>query len=300
MWSDAGVTVTVAADVVALLLNVKGIMKATTVVAKWFSRVETAVTVLDLAFQNQDVQNALSSALGDTTAANFMYYWKFASIGVNASVLTKSVLDFKGTAQFFKSFLSKNRSKFHGFLSTDAEKALDDFIEETGKVVDDVGEVVGDYSTIIDNSVSEILHDFLPPQVSSTFKNDFYKTVKTQREITLYRQFGEPNAFLKENYATTIKNATRDELAILDEWQNNMRFEVEIRVPVDIKLNIGKVQMQTSADGTQILNGGADQILMPQEWDFTNWVQKIIDKETGLTYTLDDFKNKFPYLIEKL
>ena len=142
MWSDAGVTVTVAADVVALLLNVKGIMKATTVVAKWFSRVETAVTVLDLAFQNQDVQNALSSALGDTTAANFMYYWKFASIGVNASVLTKSVLDFKGTAQFFKSFLSKNRSKFHGFLSTDAEKALDDFIEETGKVVDDVGEVV--------------------------------------------------------------------------------------------------------------------------------------------------------------
>jgi hypothetical protein len=163
---------------------------------------------------------------------------------------------------------------------------------------DEVLEVrIGKYSTSIDNLVTEIPKAYLPQSVVETFTDGFYRTVTTNHEITLYRGFGSPNAYLKGSYSTTIQNATRNELAILDEWGNSLRFEAKIEVPTGQTLNIGKVEKQISSDGLQNLSGGADQVLLPQNWDCQNWVKAIVDKQTSITYTYSEFLEVFPNLI---
>lgn len=62
---------------------------------------------------------------------------------------------------------------------------------------------------------------------------------------------------------------------------------------------IGKIEKQVSSDGLQILDGGADQVLLPRDWDYSNWVKSIVDKQTGKAYTFEDFKEVFPNIITK-
>jgi hypothetical protein len=62
-------------------------------------------------------------------------------------------------------------------------------------------------------------------------------------------------------------------------------------------LNIGKVAPQTSTNGLQTLAGGGDQILMPQNWNYQNWVTKITDKTTGIEYNYSQFQTTFPNMI---
>lgn len=99
--------------------------------------------------------------------------------------------------------------------------------------------------TKIDNLVTEITKINLPPSVASTFENSVYKTVTTNQSVTLNRAFGN-QAYLKGGFATTKANATRSELALLDEWNNSMHFEATIDIPAGQTLNIGKVAPQTS------------------------------------------------------
>jgi filamentous hemagglutinin len=92
---------------------------------------------------------------------------------------------------------------------------------------------------------------------------------------------------------TTKSGATREELALLDEWNNSMRFEAEISIPKDTKLNIGKVGPQTSGNGAQTVSGGGEQMIMPFQWDL-QWINKITDTNTGKVYnSIDEFAVDF-------
>ena len=154
----------------------------------------------------------------------------------------------------------------------------------------------GNYATSIDDLVTETSKVDLPGSISSTFTDGVYRTVVTNSKITLYRSFGD-EAYLKGGFATTKAGATRSEVALLDEWNNSMRFEATIEIPAGQRLNIGKVAPQTSSDGLQKLSGGGDQILMPQTWNPESWVKNVIDTETGKTYTFSEFKEAFPDII---
>ena len=152
------------------------------------------------------------------------------------------------------------------------------------------------FGTKIDDVVEDIARIDLPPSVANTFTDGAYRTVKTKSPVNLNRGFGG-DAKLGGGFATTKPNATRNELALLDEWNNNLRFEAKIEVPTGQTLNIGKVAPQTSSNGLQTLTGGGDQILMPQNWNTRQWVKEVVDKTTGQTYTYDQFRNLFPHLL---
>lgn len=55
--------------------------------------------------------------------------------------------------------------------------------------------------------------------------------------------------------------------------ENSLRYEAEIIVPKGTILNIGRVEEQFTMSGAK-LAGGADQILLPQNWDL-NWINSI-------------------------
>lgn len=78
-----------------------------------------------------------------------------------------------------------------------------------------------------------------------------------------------------------------------------MRFEAKIKVSKDETLHLGFAAEQTSTNGLQKLTGGGDQIILPQNWSINSWVEEVVDKTTGNTYTIEQFKNAFPYIINK-
>ncbi|MBP2966863.1 hypothetical protein J8385_20025, partial [Acinetobacter baumannii] len=59
--------------------------------------------------------------------------------------------------------------------------------------------------------------------------------------------------------------------ALLPEWKNSRMYEAEITIPKGETLNIGKVASQTNDKTGTILKGGADQILLPQDWPL-EWI----------------------------
>ena len=59
----------------------------------------------------------------------------------------------------------------------------------------------------------------------------------------------------------------------MPEWKNTLRYEAEIVVPKGTILEIGKVGEQYTMSGAK-LAGGADQFLLPQNWNL-NWIKHI-------------------------
>ena len=59
---------------------------------------------------------------------------------------------------------------------------------------------------------------------------DNYDNFKSIDNMPFYRDFGN-NAYLHGAYLTNNSNATREGLAILDEWGNSMRFKAEGNIP---------------------------------------------------------------------
>ena len=51
-------------------------------------------------------------------------------------------------------------------------------------------------------------------------------------------------------------------------------YEAEITIPRGKKLNIGKVAPQINNKTKTVLKGGADQILLPQDWPL-EWITDI-------------------------
>jgi hypothetical protein len=154
--------------------------------------------------------------------------------------------------------------------------------------------VIGKYATRIDKYVQQIEREALFGDAKENFLDKVYRTVKTKQEIILFRSFGHPDAKINGAYAATYKGATREELAILTKWGNNMRFEAKIRVPSDTKINIGRAAPKQS--GSENLKGLGEQALLPFKWDL-HWVGEIVDKQTGQVYrSTTEFRSKFPEL----
>ncbi|WP_430612005.1 fibronectin type III domain-containing protein [Flavobacterium sp. JP2137] len=155
----------------------------------------------------------------------------------------------------------------------------------------------GAYSTKIDDFVEVLAKEDLYGDIASTFLHSEYRTVKTTTQIETYRSFGG-DANIGGTFVTSTKGASKGELALLDEWNNSMRFEATINVPSATKMHIGKVGPQTSTNGLQTLVGGSDQIILPYQWD-TKWVTKITDNETGKVYnSVKEFLIDFPGLVQ--
>lgn len=157
-------------------------------------------------------------------------------------------------------------------------------------IITKLDEFIEKYATLIDNSVTEVQRAPLPNEVASSFKDGVYRTVLTNENITVFRNFGG-SAKLKGSYTTTINNAVREELALVPDFNNTMRFRSRINVPSGQQLNIGKVGPWPP--NNPLMQGGADQILLPQNYP-DNWISEIIDTHTGQVYTFEQFTTAFP------
>ncbi len=134
----------------------------------------------------------------------------------------------------------------------------------------------GAYSTKIDFKVTVVEKQELPSWLIGTFKDGQYRTVVTNEEITVYREFGynaeAGGAFATSNPAIN-RVQTKVDSAILPGWKNTLRYEAEIVIPKGTTLNIGRVGEQYTMSGAR-LAGDADQFLLPQNWDL-NWIKNI-------------------------
>lgn len=167
---------------------------------------------------------------------------------------------------------------------------------ERKEVVNQAG-MFGEYSTKLDDAVTVLQKENLFGNTASTFLDAEYRTVQSTKQISVFRTFGG-DAKVGGTFVTSTQGASRSELALLDEWNNTMRFEATINVPSGTKLNIGKVGPQTSKNGLQTLAGGGDQVILPYQWN-NQWVTKIVDKTTGKTYnSVSEFIVDFPGLVD--
>jgi hypothetical protein len=137
---------------------------------------------------------------------------------------------------------------------------------------------VGKYSTSIDDKVTDLDHQqSLPDWISESFLDSNYRTVITNEDLTVYRVFGG-KANAQGGFVTTSpalnKIQAKIDAALLPEWKNTRAFEAEILVPKGTVLNIGKVAPQTIKSSGTVLEGLADQILMPEGWPNT-WIKNV-------------------------
>ena len=100
-----------------------------------------------------------------------------------------------------------------------------------------------------------------------------YKTIITTKDIYACRVFGgnaKPGgAFVSAAPASSRMQAKLD-AALLPEWKNIRQFEAKILILKGTTLNVGSVAPQITKSG-MIFEGGADQILMPQNWP-ESWI----------------------------
>ena len=158
---------------------------------------------------------------------------------------------------------------------TEATEGLKEATNVTGKIK--ITSDFGEYATKIDKEVSVINQESLPQKIIDTFKNGQYRTVVTDTEIKVYRIFGG-RADAGGRFVTTTPSISRIDTkidsALLPEWGGSMKYEAEITIPKGTKLNIGKVAPQKIESTGTILEGGADQILLPNDWPL-DWISVI-------------------------
>ena len=132
----------------------------------------------------------------------------------------------------------------------------------------------GNYSTKIDSKVIEVKQANLPESIKNTFTDGNYRTVETLEDVKVYRTYGG-KAKQNGGYATTSPAKSRIDSkidsALLPEWGNSRKYEIEITIPKGQQLNIGKVAPQTIEGPGTKLSGGADQVLLPKGWS-SKWI----------------------------
>ncbi|WP_236759926.1 RHS repeat domain-containing protein, partial [Aeromonas veronii] len=136
----------------------------------------------------------------------------------------------------------------------------------------------GKYSTNIDDKVDLLEKDTsLPDWIKDSFLDGEYRTVKAKENITLYRVFGghaeAGGGFVSTKPALSRIDA-KIEAALRPDWKNTRMYEAEIIVPKGTILQVGKVAPQPISGSGTILDGGADQVLMPINWSL-NLISKI-------------------------
>ena len=101
------------------------------------------------------------------------------------------------------------------------------------------------YTTAIDDAVTLIEKDTtLRKQDVESFLDGKFRTVVTDRPITVYRAYGG-NANTLGSFVTTnpiaTKESARESLALLPSLGNTIQKEVKICIPKCTRLNIGKL-----------------------------------------------------------
>ena len=149
-------------------------------------------------------------------------------------------------------------------------------------------------NTAINDKVKVVDKDNLPFDTAETFRRSEYVTVETVAKVSLFRKFGGVGnqAAIDGAFATTAKNAGRQETAVYPKWSSS-RFEAEIEVPPGEKLNIGKVSEHPFDSSSPKYRGGADQVLLPRNYPL-DWIKTVRDGKTGKIYSIDEFRVVFP------
>lgn len=152
-------------------------------------------------------------------------------------------------------------------------------------------------NTLIDDKIRVITKEKLYGNQAETFLNSEYRVVETIEDVYTYRRFGGA-AKLGGGYVSTLANLSRDELALVKEFNNSMRFEAVIKIPKGEKLAVGKVGPWPPK--TPEFMGGADQIIINKYGYPENvWVESVKDFKTGTIYSYGDFCKKFSNLCVK-
>lgn len=199
------------------------------------------------------------------------------------------------TAQDFENTFHQAGTKVDDLPAEMKERVtkMEEYLEEKVGVGN---QTLNEYVTAIDGEVSIIAHDETLPQfIKDSFRNKVYKTGMTTTEITAYRNFGDL-AVVDGSFVTTTSNATREQLALVPDFHNSMRFKATLKIPANEKINFGKVGPWPPDN--PIMNGGADQLVLPENYD-QNWITSILDTETNQTYTFEQFKAQFPDLVKR-
>lgn len=163
------------------------------------------------------------------------------------------------------------------------------------KSIANIGIDLPKFTTLIDDKIKIIAKEALYGNQPESFLNSEFFTGELLEDILTYRRFGG-NAKLGGSYVSTLKNLSREELALTKEFNNSMRFEAVIRVPKGEKINFGKVGPWPPKAPEYM--GGADQIILKFGYPENAWVQSIKDLSTGRIYTYGEFRLTFPNLCQ--
>ncbi|MFK8377599.1 hypothetical protein [Capnocytophaga canimorsus] len=116
-------------------------------------------------------------------------------------------------------------------------KEIKEELARVGGKVDDVGLTS---KTLINKKIKILPTEKLCGNQADTFLNSKYIIAETTEDILTYRRFGG-SAKLRGAYVSTYEKLTREELALVKEFNNSMRFEAIIKIPKGEKLAVGKV-----------------------------------------------------------
>ncbi|MCL2637488.1 MAG: hypothetical protein FWD48_03875 [Oscillospiraceae bacterium] len=114
---------------------------------------------------------------------------------------------------------------------------------------------------------------------AGSFKDGIYNTYITLDNLLFYRVFGLSSSghgariigrFVTTEYAESMIDV-KIRLALDIRWRNTKFYEAAILVPQGVIINVGVVAPITLISGT-VLEGGADQIMLPFNWSDT-WIQ---------------------------
>ena len=136
--------------------------------------------------------------------------------------------------------------------------------------------------TMVDNQITLLPMEKLYGNQAETFLNSKYYIAQTKENLKTYRRFGG-SAKLRGAYVSTKANLTREELALVKEFNNSMRFEAIIEIPKGENIAIGKVGSWPPKSPEYM--GGADQLIIDR-YNFPEnvWVKQVKDYKTGKIY----------------
>jgi hypothetical protein len=292
-WGTFKNDLRLAFDIGLLIYSAGGYNAARSAVSTFFRRLDIVLPIIDIAIHATDLPQ-------DPEYSDFVEVWNTVYLSYAAvSVIRLTSPLFEKKMERFAVYWRKNYNIVRSRLKLSQKHCddVDEFVRSVERKITTGAGKFGKYSTTIDDAVELLAKDALFGDDALTFLDATYRTVKTKNAITLYRSFGAPKAKLGGTFSTPTKSATRNELAILEEWGNSMRFEAKVTVPKDTKLNIGKVAPQTGKDGI-VLEGLGEQVILPYKWD-KSWVNEIVDTQTGKVYkSLNEFKMDFPTLVD--
>ena len=143
------------------------------------------------------------------------------------------------------------------------------------------------YKTILTGKLKQIEKQILPDWLKSSFLNENYYTCETLEDLILYRVFGQYSMRINDNTYGPPKGAkslggfastefaeslidAKIRLALDPSWLSTKAYEEKIRLPRGTIINVGTVAPVELKTGT-VLEGGADQILLPQNWS-EDWI----------------------------